>query len=172
MANKITISVTSEEGTEQLGKAIARSIDRGIVIALIGTLGAGKTYLVRSIGKCWEIDERDIVSPTFTLCTQHYGTREFHHIDVYRLADDDQWLELEFDELIDDGKVVFIEWAEKFAHLLPNDLLKISIDVVGEDSREFTLEGTGPESHAIIQTIVTSLSELSEDEALIVSSNG
>ncbi len=160
MAKSILVSVDSESGTEDLGRSIAQSLNTGIVIALIGTLGAGKTKLVQAIGSCWDVDQREIVSPTFMLCTNHHGQREFHHIDVYRLVDDDHWLELEFDELIDDGKMVFIEWADKFEHLLPNDLLKITIDVLSEHGRRFTIEGTGSKSETIVGTIVTNLTEM------------
>ena len=160
MSKNILHLVSESEGqTDQLGAAIAEGIDTGIVIALNGTLGAGKTRLVQAIGTAWQVNRRDIVSPTFTLCTSHLGKRPFSHIDVYRLVDDDQWLELEFDELIDDGKIVFIEWAEKFEHLLPLDRLTISIEITAPESRKFILSGGGPKSDRIIEQVAAKTAE-------------
>ena len=55
------------------------------------------------------------------------------------------------DELIDDGNIVFIEWAEKFAHLLPVDRLEISIDIQDVTKREFAFEAGGPNSVAVLE---------------------
>ena len=144
----------SEQDTDRLGRIVGRHIDDGIVIALVGTLGAGKTRFVRAIGAAWGVEGDLIVSPTFTLCAIHdSGAKKFFHIDTYRLEDDDQWLELEFDEAIDDGNIVLIEWADRFAHLLPQDRLQIEISIEDADQRRFSISSGGEKSAALLAVI-------------------
>jgi tRNA threonylcarbamoyladenosine biosynthesis protein TsaE len=158
--DEFVLQSNSEMQTLEIGRQIASAISKihsGIVIGLQGTLGAGKTRLVQAIGKAWGVDDRNIISPTFTICTSHEisdeaGTR-FHHIDAYRIADDDQWDELGFDELIDQQAIVFIEWAEKFAHRLPPDRIDIEIKVVDQSKRSLAIRGFGPQSLAVVELL-------------------
>ncbi len=156
--DKFDFHVDKESETELVAKAIADSVTEGLVIGLTGTLGAGKTRLVQMIGRAWQIPDREIVSPTFTLCTIHQGTHEFHHVDAYRIEDDDQWMELEFDEVIDDGKIVFIEWVEKFDHFMPDDWLRIELEILGEETRMIGMTASGPKSRKVLEGVRKRLS--------------
>lgn len=160
----IEFIANSESQTEQFGHSLAQAIHRDIVVALDGTLGAGKTWLVRSIASEWGFDPRDVVSPTFTICIEHSCQNRlpekeelptsFKHVDAYRIDDDDQWFELGFDEAISDGEIFFIEWAGKVRHLLPDDLLSVSIEVVdGPESRRFVVHPSGPKSEKICKQL-------------------
>ena len=68
-----------------------------------------------------------------------------HHVDLYRIDALDQMDELGLDELVDDGGVVVVEWAEKAAELFPTGRLQVNIERRGDDSRQLTLSSTSAE---------------------------
>lgn len=140
--NTFQFQADSLQETAELGKAVGRVIQSGLLITLQGTLGAGKTNLVQSIAEGLQIDRSSVVSPTFTLIQVHQGRMPLVHIDAYRIADEDQYLELGIDEYFDGEHVVAMEWAEKFVEMLPLDRLDIRIDVTGDSQREFHFQWT------------------------------
>jgi tRNA threonylcarbamoyladenosine biosynthesis protein TsaE len=128
-----------EADTWRLGQALAAELPEGAVVALHGTLGAGKTRLVQAVAAAWGIDPREVVSPTFVLATEHHGRRSLYHVDAYRLRDEDEFEALGQHEHFGGPGVVFIEWAEKIAGSLPEERIEISLEVCGESSRRFSL---------------------------------
>jgi tRNA threonylcarbamoyladenosine biosynthesis protein TsaE len=124
---------TCEADTERLGRALAEVLREGSVVALSGPLGAGKTRL----------DRRDVVSPTFVLVHEYHGTRPIYHLDAYRLADDDEFLQLGAEEYFPPPNLVFIEWAERVARCLPPDRVEIKIAALDGDQRRFEITGLG-----------------------------
>ena len=71
MATFISHSPTE---TEALGERWGREIPRGLVIALTGDLGAGKTQLVKGLARGLGVAAR-VHSPTFTLVNEYSGGR-------------------------------------------------------------------------------------------------
>jgi tRNA threonylcarbamoyladenosine biosynthesis protein TsaE len=132
-----------EADTERLGQALAEALPFGVV-ALDGPLGAGKTRLVQAVAAACGVDRRDVVSPTFVLMHEYQGTRSIYHIDVYRLRDDDEFLQLGADEHFGHPNLVFIEWAGRFERCLPPERLEIAISVVSDHEREFNFVAHGP----------------------------
>jgi tRNA threonylcarbamoyladenosine biosynthesis protein TsaE len=137
---------TSEADTERLGRALAEALVEGCVVALSGPLGAGKTRLVQAISAASGVDRRDVVSPTFVLVHEYRGTRPIYHLDAYRLADDDEFLQLGADEYFPPPNLVFIEWAERVARCLPADRLEITIVVLEGNGRRFEINARGTRS--------------------------
>jgi tRNA threonylcarbamoyladenosine biosynthesis protein TsaE len=86
-SDALSIELTSEEDTEQLGHALADVVEPGIVIGLVGPLGAGKTRLVRAIAEALGVDRESISSPTFVLIQEYDGRMPVYHLDTYRLPD-------------------------------------------------------------------------------------
>ena len=119
---------------QQLAASMLRHLPRPLVIGLVGTLGAGKTSLVQAIARAADIDSADVTSPTFTLLQSHRGALTLHHLDAYRLADEDEFLELGVEELFDDGLAwTLVEWADRVKRVMPTDTLWIDI-VIGQDA--------------------------------------
>src|SRR5690606_5996027 len=105
----------SEEATDRLGAVLAELLPPQAVIALSGTLGAGKTRFVQALAAAAGVPREDVVSPTFVLCQQYEGRQRIYHLDAYRIRDDDEWFELGVEEMFDTTAWVVIEWAERFA---------------------------------------------------------
>lgn len=137
----IEVLCSDEAATARLAGMLAKVLPPRVMIALNGTLGAGKTHLVRDVVAALGGEREEVVSPTFVLC-QHYqcGDRRVHHLDAYRMKDDDEFLELGVEELFESDAITFVEWAERVEDCLPDDRLEISIEVAGETARRFRFE--------------------------------
>ena len=132
----------SEEDTIRLGHALAAALPAGAIVALNGTLGAGKTRLVQAVAAALGIDRHQVVSPTFVLLQEYHGEKSIYHVDAYRVRDDDEFMQLGMDEYFAAGGLVFIEWAERVANSLPPGYFMVAIDVSSETSRKMTISSS------------------------------
>lgn len=139
--NKI-LHIASEKETEKLGEAMGRAAVPGMVIALIGDLGTGKTTLTKSIARGLGVTET-VTSPTFNIIREYRSGRiPLFHFDVYRIADPDEMYELGYEEYFYGDGVCVVEWADMIEELLPEDAVIIRIDRgAGEEEREYRIEG-------------------------------
>jgi len=120
-------------GLQQFANVLASCLPKKVVIGLRGTLGAGKTRLVQAFAEATGIDVSLVTSPTFPIVQHYRGDRLIHHIDAYRLADEDEFIELGGEELLEEDATIFIEWPERISQCLPAEILWIDIDIGDED---------------------------------------
>jgi len=144
-----------ETATDQLAQRLAAALPAGTVVALVGTLGAGKTRLVQGIAAALGTARDKVTSPTFVLVNEYLAGRlPVYHFDTYRLRDDDEFLELGPEEYFDGGGLTFVEWADRVADCLPPDHLRIEIEVSGETTREFVISATSVASQPVIEQLI------------------
>jgi len=124
-----------------------------IVIRLDGTLGAGKTFFTQQLAKALGAADGEVTSPTFVIIQTYNTTPTINHLDLYRVNDEDEFLELGIEEMFEQPAIMLVEWGSKFVSLFPQDHLAIEIDVVSENDRVVTLTGHGPLSEAILQQL-------------------
>ena len=99
--------------TEALGEKLGRAATRGLVLALSGDLGAGKTQLVKGLARGLGVTAR-VHSPTFTLVNEYGGGRlKLFHLDLYRLETREQILSAGIEEFLSPDGVAVVEWAER-----------------------------------------------------------
>lgn len=128
--------------TDTLGQMIATAARPGDVVALVGTLGAGKTRLVQAIATALGNSAESITSPTFVLVNEYTAGRlPVYHFDVYRLKDDDEFLELGAEEYFDREGLVLIEWGDRVEHLLPDRASVVTIELTDADERSIVVTG-------------------------------
>ncbi|MBO5137199.1 MAG: tRNA (adenosine(37)-N6)-threonylcarbamoyltransferase complex ATPase subunit type 1 TsaE [Spirochaetaceae bacterium] len=128
------------EETIQLGKKIGEYLKPGTVIAMEGTLAAGKTTITKGIALALDVKET-ITSPTFTLISEYQGKMPLYHMDVYRLDSSEDFLNLGVEDMIYDGKgVAIIEWSEKIRSELPANTITIRLESAEDGSRKITIE--------------------------------
>jgi len=132
-----------EAATDRFGAKLAAAIEPGTTIALLGTLGAGKTRLVQAFAAAYGISREEIVSPTFVLCQSYLGSLTIHHLDAYRIRDVDEFRELGVEELFASNAIVVIEWADRVAEALPDDYVQVEIEVTGPTARRFVVRTVG-----------------------------
>ena len=114
-----TITTASPAETAALGARLARDATAGEVWALVGDLGAGKTHFVQGIAAGLGAAAQ-VTSPTFTLVHEYTGGRlPLFHFDLYRLRSEEEALALGWEEYLDAGGLMVVEWADKFPALLP-----------------------------------------------------
>ncbi len=127
-----------------MGRTVAGFLAAGDVISLTGDLGAGKTTFVQGAAAGLLVTD-PVLSPTFTLVRHYEGTLPVYHLDVYRLNRVQDVLDLGFDEILDRGGVVFIEWGDAIDSLLPEGFLEVDLRLPDghESSRLVLLTGHG-----------------------------
>ena len=135
------LHIANEKETEKLGEAIGRTAAPGMVIALIGDLGTGKTTLTKSIARGLGVTET-VTSPTFNIIREYKSGRiPLYHFDVYRIADPDEMFELGYEEYFYGDGICVVEWADIIEELLPEDAVIIHIDRgASEEEREYIIE--------------------------------
>ena len=130
----------SPADTLEIARALGAALRPGDVVALTGDLGAGKTLFCKGVGEALGIPPDRIVSPTFTIVTEHAGTVPLTHIDVYRLAGAREADEIGMRELLPGDGVCLVEWAEKITELLPTDCIQVTFTISGDDRREIAVD--------------------------------
>lgn len=134
----------SPEDTFEIARLLGLSLAPGDVVALTGDLGAGKTVFCKGIGAALGIPPDRVVSPTFTIVTEHEGNPPLVHVDVYRIDTVREAVGIGLDETLSGSEAVcVVEWAEKLRELLPTDCIRVTFTISGEDSRE--IEVTAPD---------------------------
>jgi tRNA threonylcarbamoyladenosine biosynthesis protein TsaE len=129
----------SPEETEQVAAELAVDLRPGDVITVSGELGSGKTTFVR--GACWALGiDVPVTSPTFTIGHRYNGDVDVSHLDLFRFRGISaaEWGDLEpyFDDAI-----VFVEWPEAGAGVLPRPRYEVLLEHGGEGRRLVTIRG-------------------------------
>ena len=132
----------NEQATFDLGVEIGKRLNGGEILLLNGSLGAGKTVLVKGIAHALDVDEDDVSSPSFTLVNPYEGRLLLYHIDLYRLDEGASAAHaVDLDELLSDEEAVtVIEWAERMGRYpLPPGAWNISITGDGDAPRTISI---------------------------------
>jgi len=138
---KKLLRIASEKETEQFGASIGRAAEPGMVIALIGDLGTGKTTLTKAIAGGLGVTET-VTSPTFNIIREYRSGRiPLYHFDVYRIADPEEMYELGYEEYFYGDGICVVEWADLIEELLPEDAVIIRISRgAAEEERDYSIE--------------------------------
>ncbi len=136
-----------EAATLRLGAALAQGARNGLVLHLIGELGAGKTTLVRGLLGALGYRGR-VKSPTYTLVEPYNLSRLYlYHFDFYRFKDKSEWLNSGFQEHFGPEAVCVVEWPEKAGEAIAPPDLKIRLGYEGT-GRAALLEARSPQGEA------------------------
>lgn len=108
---------------------------------LEGDLGAGKTLFTKGLAEFYGIDTGAVVSPTFALVNRYSGgSRILYHLDLYRIEDERELVELGIEEMEDEGALLVVEWAEKLGRLRRSDATLVRFEVTGESQRRISID--------------------------------
>ena len=132
-----------------LGEQIGKKLIAGDVLVLTGDLGAGKTTLTKGIAKSLGISQM-IKSPTYTIVREYEGRLPLYHLDVYRIGDDPDSIDL--DDFLYGAGVTVIEWGK----LLSSDLLDDYLEVFIErdiDGRQVRFDAHGTRSQELLEDL-------------------
>ncbi len=102
-----------------------------------GDMGAGKTTFIKTF--CAALGIADVVSsPTYSIVNEHDSPNgPVFHFDFYRIKDIREAYDLGYEEYFYGGGICLIEWPERVEELLPENLIKVVINVLDENRRLF-----------------------------------
>lgn len=118
----------NEDDVRRFGRQLGAEAQPGLIIALTGDLGTGKTTLTKAIAEGLGVTET-ITSPTFNIVKEYESGRlPLYHFDVYRIADPDEMYELGYEEYFFGEGVCVVEWAELIEDMIPEEAVRIEMD--------------------------------------------
>ena len=129
----------SREETVALGRALAKELPAGALVAFTGGLGAGKTAFCQGLAEVLGCTD-PVSSPTFAIVNYYRGPRPLAHFDLYRIHSEGDLAAAGFYDYLDQGAVVACEWSENCAALLAQEQpLYIDIERVDDTTRHITI---------------------------------
>lgn len=160
MTDRIQIITHSVGETQALARALGARMAAGMVVALTGGLGSGKTAFVQGLAGGLEVPaDYYVTSPTFTLVNVYPGRVPLYHADLYRLSGAvGDLTALGLDEMVGGDGVLAIEWSERLPEGFLTDYMAVQLEFQNEDARRITLAATGRESRNLIETLAESQS--------------
>lgn len=140
MEHSVTIKSTAE--LPKVVEALLAHAAGRKKIALSGEIGAGKTTLIQAFCRHLGVEE-PVASPTFSLINEYDYFNEdnqqlelIYHMDLYRLEDIEEALNIGIEEYLDNEDYCLIEWPELIEPLLPEDCVRIKLEITGDSSRK------------------------------------
>lgn len=135
------INVNGLGDVAEAAEAIIEALDGRNVVAFFGAMGAGKTTIIKEI--CAQLGSEDVVtSPTFALVNR-YDTaagRAVYHFDFYRIERPEEAFDMGYEEYFYSDGLCFVEWSEKIEELLPDDVMRVSIEVLSPTKRHIEID--------------------------------
>lgn len=133
------------ESTFGFGRRLGELLAPGDVVGLVGDLGAGKTLFTRGVAAGLGSDVRfGVSSPTFTLINEHPGPLPLIHVDLYRLDDVDEMVEIGLFEHFGGPGACLVEWFDRLAAAeQPRDRLELALEIVGDTERRLVARSYG-----------------------------
>lgn len=123
---------TIDDAARQFVEAIG---DR-TVFAFFGGMGAGKTTFIKAVCQQMGVTEDMVSSPTFAIVNEYEGSRgSIYHFDFYRIRQISEAVNMGFDDYLYSGNLCFIEWPELVEPLLPEDMVRVTIEEQPDGSR-------------------------------------
>ena len=126
--------------TVKIAKEFINVVENGDIVLLQGDLGAGKTAFVKAFVNALGGDENIVTSPTFTLVNEYVvDAKTIYHFDLYRIEREDELYNIGIEEYLYSNAICFIEWPERAKELLSDNLTKIVIKKINDNTREIQI---------------------------------
>ena len=133
-SRNMEIKINSLADINSAAKQFIENMGDSKVFAFYGKMGAGKTTFIKAV--CEELGVDDVVtSPTFAIVNEYQSatTGEYiYHFDFYRIKKLDEVYDMGYEDYFYGGSLCFLEWPELIEELLPEDVVKVTIEA-GED---------------------------------------
>lgn len=154
ITKQIQFTTNSLEKTLELGQKIGSFLDAGIIIALVGDLGSGKTVFTQGLAAGLAVPPNyRVTSPTYTLINEYPGKLPLFHVDLYRIDCTDELEEIGFFDILYGDAVVAVEWADKLPEKTLLEFLRIDFAMCHDDAREMRITGYGAEAVRVVEAI-------------------
>ena len=131
------ISINSLNEIRKAAQEFVAAMGDRTVFAFYGKMGAGKTTFIKAV--CEELGVEDVInSPTFAIVNEYVDGRgePIYHFDFYRIKNQQEVLDIGYEDYVYSGNVCFMEWPELIENLLPDDAVKVTIEEEVDGSRK------------------------------------
>lgn len=132
-----TIQISGLEDLDRAAREFLEAIGNNTLIAFYAPMGAGKTTFTTAVCKALGVKEDAISSPTFAIVNEYRGEagKPIYHFDFYRIERPEEALDIGLYDYLDSGELCLMEWPENIEGLLPEETLKVNIQVNADGSR-------------------------------------
>lgn len=136
----ITFEAASEQELNNLAPQILKAFGDQRMVLFYGEMGAGKTTLIKALCRNLDVDDTTS-SPTFSIVNEYQNTsgEPVFHFDFYRINSEEEVMDMGYEDYFYSGSYCFIEWPEKIPNLLPEDAVKVSVEVVEHQKRRISV---------------------------------
>lgn len=137
----VEIEIKSLDELDRSAQRLQHYLGDQRIVTFSGEIGAGKTTFIRAFCKHLGVRQQ-VTSPTFSLVNEYTyldetGRPQFiYHMDLYRLKRVEEALDFGIEEYLDAGSYCLIEWPELIEDLLPEDTVRINLQIVQDSSRK------------------------------------
>jgi tRNA threonylcarbamoyladenosine biosynthesis protein TsaE len=153
-----SLFLANPAATDAFGHALADVLRPGMVIYLVGALGAGKTAIARALLRKMGVDGT-IKSPTYTLVELYVVSRlSLYHFDFYRLQDPEEWLEAGLRDYFNPDSICLVEWPDKAGNSLPQADIVLSL-VLENEGRQLQMLSNTKMGQECINSALTGLKQ-------------
>lgn len=143
------IIVKDLSGLQAAAKEFLNLTSSHKLIAFYAPMGAGKTTFTTALCRELGVKEDAVSSPTFAIVNEYRipSGESVYHFDFYRIEKAEEALDIGLFDYLDSGSLCLMEWPENIEELLPEDCLKVHIEVLPNLSRKISWEERVEESH-------------------------
>ncbi len=118
---------------------LAAKINQGDIVVLYGTMGAGKTTFVKEVCQCMNVVDT-VNSPSYAIVNE-YSTKNgqtIYHFDFYRIKNVIEAFDFGYEDYFYSGNTCFVEWPERVAEIMPDDIVAVNIQLQNDNTRIIT----------------------------------
>ena len=132
----MSYKIGSEEELVGVAKSLLNDFSDKKIILFYGEMGVGKTTLIKVLCKQLGVEEATN-SPTFSIVNEYLSTsqKSIYHFDFYRIEKEEEVFDMGYEDYFYSGNFCFIEWPEKIPNLLPEEVVKVSIELDDDYNR-------------------------------------
>lgn len=137
-----TITIHSLAEIDEAARKFVEQMGDETVYAFYGPMGAGKTTFINALCRALGVNEDPTSSPSFSIINEYRSdtTAELiYHFDLYRLESIDEAFDIGVEDYFDSGALCLLEWPERIEDILPDDTVKVNIELLDDDSRRLTV---------------------------------
>ncbi|MDO4568174.1 MAG: tRNA (adenosine(37)-N6)-threonylcarbamoyltransferase complex ATPase subunit type 1 TsaE [Clostridia bacterium] len=145
-------TLRDEGAAVQFGARLGELVFEGAFIAFFGGLGAGKTTIITAAARA--LGAFGAASPTFTIVREYSGRMPLFHFDAYRLRDEHELYAMGFDDYLERGGAIMLEWSERVAAVLPPERLELHLEVGEDNARRLCAVAFGGAYEALLEELI------------------
>jgi tRNA threonylcarbamoyl adenosine modification protein YjeE len=133
------IAIPDLGALDTFARGFAPRLRPGSAVALRGSLGAGKTTLIRALLRALHGSDEAASSPTFIFRQRYDGDPPIEHLDLYRIESPAELDELGLEDAFGPDRITLVEWPERAPSLLPADAISLAIAGSGDGPRTIVM---------------------------------